>query len=197
MSRAFFGQPAGVTLHLIQRGYARAECFFRARDRAGYLHLLRGYAERFECRVHAYALMGNHVHLLLTPSRAGGVEDLMRVLCTRHARHLEESGVRRDTIWEDGFEASPVHARRYLFACMRYIEFNPVRARLVRHPGDYRWSSFRVNALGEADTLVTPHPFYYALARTPEARQAAYRALCQTTPCNVRARMAVSYPDRK
>ena len=187
MSRPFPGQPAGVTLHLIQRAHARAACFFRARDRAAYLHWLRGYAERFECSVHAYVLMGNHVHLMLTPSRSDGAEGLMQALCARYARYVEherlrESGERPSTLWEDGFEASPIHARQYLLACMRYIELNPVRAHLVTRPGDYRWSSFRANALGQEDLLVTPHPLYYALARTPEARQAAYRALCQRAP---------------
>lgn len=164
MARPHTVQPAGVALHVIQR--ARGACFSGDADRIGYLRRLRGHAQRVECAIHAYALMGNHVHLLLTPARPDGAGSLMDAL-------REPPGVR----WEEGFDASPVHARQYLFACMRYIESNPQRARLVARPGGYRWSSYRANAMGRVDALVTPHPLYYALGRTPGLRQAAYRAL--------------------
>lgn len=175
MPRPHYPQPAGVALHIIQR--ARAACFPGERDRLAYLHWLRGYAERFECAVHAYALMGNHVHVLLTPGRAGAAADLFKALNSRYARHLTGTHEFTTTPWENGFDASPIHARQYLLACMRYIESNPVRAQLVTRPGAYGWSSYRANALGREDALVTPHPLYYALGRTSAARQAAYRAL--------------------
>jgi len=108
--------------------------------------------------VHAYARMATHLHLLLTPSRRGGGELL--------AGRLQA----------DEFDATPVLARRYLLACMRYIELNPVRAGLVRHPADFRASSYRANALGEPDALVTPHAAYCALGRDAASRRAAYRA---------------------
>ena len=186
MSRPHYPQPAGVALHIIQR--ARAACFPGERDRLAYLHWLRGYAERFECAVHAYVLMGNHVHLLFTPARADAAADLVTALCVRYARHFSETHERANPLWEVGFDASPIHARQYLLACMRYIESNPVNAQLVTRLGAYRWSSYRANALGREDALVTPHPLYYALGRTPEARQAAYRALFQRVPCILRAR---------
>jgi putative transposase len=110
------------------------------------------------CAVHAYALMATHVHLLLTPLCADGASAL--------ARHLGAIDL----------DASPVLARRYLLACMRYIELNPVRAGLVRHPAEFRRSSYRANALGEPDALVTPHAAYCALGRSAEERRAAYRA---------------------
>jgi putative transposase len=110
--------------------------------------------------VHAYVLMGNHVHLLVTPARAHGGTELLREL----GGSVEE------------LDATPVVASRYLLSCMRYIELNPVRAGLVQRPADYRWSSYRANVLGRQDALVTPHPCYYALGRTPQARRAAYRA---------------------
>lgn len=185
MPRPHYLQPAGVALHIIQR--ARAACFPGERDRLAYLHWLRGYAERFECAVHAYVLMGNHVHLLLTPARADGAIGLMQALCVRYARYFAETHQHTDALWESGFDASPIHARQYLLACMRYIESNPVRARLVTRPGAYRWSSFRANALGQDDALITPPPLYYALGRTRESRQAAYRALFRRAPCMLRA----------
>lgn len=108
-------------------------------------------------RLHAYVLMGTHVHLLLTPLAAGGADLAREALGAREA------------------DATPVYARRYLLACMRYIELNPVRAALVRDPAHYRWSSYRANALGEPDELVTPHALYCALGRSAGERQRAYR----------------------
>lgn len=138
----------GVPLHLVLRGAAPL-----APERA--LERLRAASA---APVHAYVLMGTHAHLLLTPPRADAVAGVQRALGA------------------DALDASPVTTRRYVLACMRYIELNPVRAGLVRHPAHYRWSSYRANALGEADALLTPHALYCALGRTPEERRAAYRA---------------------
>ncbi|MGB7543769.1 MAG: transposase [Burkholderiales bacterium] len=167
-------EEPGVPLHLVQRG--PAACFSGARDCVAYLEGLRECAARDCCAVHAYALMSNHVHLLVTPARPGGATRLMRSAAEGYNRYLAEAYGHEGAIWEERFDGSPVHARRYLFACMRYIETNPMRAGLVREAGAYRWSSFRANALGEDDALVTPHPFYYALGRSREERCAAYRA---------------------
>lgn len=145
---ACVSQP-GVALHLVQRSGAR--------DAAGYLARLRTISERHGCGVHAYVLMGSHAHLLVTPARAEAAPAFME-------------GLGGD------FDATPVHVRRYLLSCMRYIELNPVSAGLVRDPADYRWSSHRANALGEADPLLTPHPLYFALGRGAAERCAAYRA---------------------
>ena len=151
-------QQPGVALHLVQRG--RQACFAGEQERLGYLARLRMAATGLECPVHAYVLMGNHVHLLVTPARADGGSALLREL-GGSAQELD---------------ATPVVAPRYLLACMRYIELNPVRAGLVRSPADYRWSSYHANALGWEDALLTPHPCYYALGRTAQARCAAWRA---------------------
>jgi putative transposase len=115
-------------------------------------------AAHADCPVHAYVLMATHLHVLASPRRASDL------------------GALRDALRARECDASRVHARRYLLACMRYIELNPVRAGIVREPGRYAWSSFRANALGAPDPRVTPHPAYYALGRTAEARRAAYRA---------------------
>jgi len=145
---ACVSQP-GVALHLVQRGGAG--------DAAGYLARLHTISNRHRCGVHAYVLMGSHAHLLVTPARAASASAFMEGL----------GGT---------FDATPVHARRYLLACMRYIELNPVSAGLVRDPADYRWTSYRANALGEADPLLTPHPLYFALGRGTAERCAAYRS---------------------
>ncbi len=172
----------GFAEHVIQRGTGRAACFFGAPDCLVYLGLLAVQAAAFECRVHAYALMGNHVHLLLTASQAAGTAGLMRAVREAYARHAREAdetgaagGARAGGALEEAYAASTIHAARHLLACMRYIELNPVRAGLVRRPGDYRWSSYGANAAGRRDALISPHPHYLALGRDPDLRCAAYR----------------------
>ena len=179
MLRPLCPEIPGHPLHVIQRGRLRSACFFGEEDCVAYLGWLGRYASRYSCSVHAYVLMGNHVHLLLTPSRAGGAAGLMRSLGERYERYVAEAHHRDSALWEDRYDALPVHVGRYLLSCMRYIELNPVRARVVAWPGQYRWSSFRANALGRNDPLLTPHAHYCVLGRSPEARQAAYRALFQ------------------
>ena len=169
-------EPRG-TLHVVQRARARSACFSHARDRAAYLDALRECAEREQCAVHAYALMGTHVHLLVTSARAGGAARLRPAIAARYARHLAAAYGHEEVLWEEPYDASPVRARAHLLACMRYIEENPVRAGLAAHPGAYPWSSYRANALGEDDALLTPHPHYCSLGRSPEERRAAYAAL--------------------
>ncbi|OGA14103.1 MAG: hypothetical protein A3G25_13615 [Betaproteobacteria bacterium RIFCSPLOWO2_12_FULL_63_13] len=170
-------QPPGHPLHLVQRGYCRAALFFCARDRVAYLHWLGCCAMHSDCAVHAYVLMGNHVHLLATPYKADGASLLMHVLAERYARYVERTHGRCGPILEQRFKALMIRSSRHLLECMRYIELNPVRAHLAGAPDAYRWSSFRANALGHPDALVTPHPTYYALGRTAAMRQAAYRQL--------------------
>ena len=169
----------GHTLHVIQRGRLHAACFFSSEDRAAYLGWLGDYARHTGCAVHAYVLMGNHVHLLLTPSRQGSVAALLRLLGERYARHVAATWQREEALWEEGFDATPVHNNRYALACMRYIELNPVRARMARSPEQFRWSSHRHYALGEANPLLTPHAAYAVLGRGAAARQAAYREFCK------------------
>jgi putative transposase len=118
--------------------------------------------------------MANHVHLLITPSHILAASDFVRAIREGYQCHIEDRNGSHDHVWNEDGETRPVYARRYLLACMRYIELNPVRAGIVAQAADYRWSSYRANALGYADPIVTPHPLYYALGRSPEARRAAY-----------------------
>jgi REP-associated tyrosine transposase len=170
------GFQPGSALHLVQRGRERAACFAGEGDRLAYLELLRRALERFECALHAYALMGNHVHFLVTPVRAGSAEALMRALGERYARQLAEAQGGEAPGWDEPTVSPPLYSRRQVLACMRYIELNPVRGGIVRRPEDFRWSSYRANALGHADPLLTPHGAYCALGRSAESRCAAYQA---------------------
>ncbi len=171
---------ADVTQHVIQRGNNRQPIFFADADYARYREILATAAKRHACAVHAYVLMPNHVHLLVTPRRPASVAKLMQSLGGRYVRYVNQTHGRTGTLWEGRYRSSLVDGERYLLACLRYIELNPVRAMIVSNPADYRWSSHRHHARGEADALITEHPLYDALGPTPEARRAAYRALFET-----------------
>jgi putative transposase len=118
--------------------------------------------------------MTNHVHLMLTPSEPGTVSRLMRTLGGAYVRFINASLERTGTLWEGRFKSCPVDGAGYALACIRYIELNPVRAGMVRRPEDYRWSSYRSNAFGLADSLVTPHQALEELAGDPDLRRARY-----------------------
>lgn len=167
----------GFPLHVIQRGNNRNPCFFSDDDCAAYLDWLRRAALKLDCAIHAYVLMTNHVHLLLTPSRPRAASTLMQSLGRRYVQYVNHTYRRSGTLWEGRFLSSVVHADAYLLKCMRYIELNPVRAGMVEQPGDYRWSSFRRNGLGRPDRMIREHDIYSLLGPDPEARQQAYRAL--------------------
>ncbi|EAR21680.1 transposase [Nitrococcus mobilis] len=168
---------AGVPLHLIQRGNNRQACFFAEEDYRAYLGWLEEYARASACAIHAYVLMTNHVHLLLTPRASGGASELMKRLGQRYVQYVNRTTGRSGTLWEGRFRSCLTQEEGYVLSCYRYIELNPVRANMVRHPGEYPWSSYRANAQGELSTLLTPHRLYTALGNNAEARQAAYREL--------------------
>jgi putative transposase len=166
---------AGVPLHIIQRGNNRIACFFAEQDYQFYLRHLEELAKRFECDVHAYVLMTNHVHLLITPSEIDSASLLMKHLGQRYVQYINRVYRRSGTLWEGRFKSSLVQRQGYLLRCQRYIELNPVRAGMVPHPREYLWSSYQANGELRASALLTPHDGYVALGETPEHRAAAYR----------------------
>ena len=168
---------AGVPLHLIQRGNNRQACFFSKDDYRSYLNWLKEYSEKYSCAIHAYVLMTNHVHLLITPRTAGGAGDLMKQLGQRYVQYVNRTYRRSGTLWEGRFRSCLTQEEDYVLGCYRYIELNPVRARMIEHPAEYPWSSYRVNAQGEHSALLTYHPVYTALGSDDEVRQTAYREL--------------------
>lgn len=166
---------AGLPLHIIQRGNNRTACFFADEDYALYLHHLGEMAREFHCALHAYVLMTNHVHLLLTPAQADGPSLLMKHLGQRYVQYVNKTYRRSGTLWEGRFRSSLVQRDGYSLKCQRYIELNPVRASMVRHPRDYAWSSYQTNAELRASTLIVPHQEYIGLGETPEQRASVYR----------------------
>lgn len=168
---------AGYPLHIVQRGINREPCFFTDEDYFCYLHWLDESARAYGCAIHAYALMTNHVHLLLSPKEDGASSRLMQSLGRRYVQYANRFYRRTGSLWEGRFKSSVVQAESYLLACQRYIELNPVRAGMVADPGQYRWSSYRANGLGEIDVCLTQHELYRSLGCDGGERQAAYRAL--------------------
>lgn len=166
-----------VPLHLIQRGNNRQACFFADEDYRFYLEWLAEHAGKTGCRIHAYVLMTNHVHLLLSAERATAAGELMKALGQRYVQYVNRTYRRSGTLWEGRFRSCLTQDETYLLACQRYIELNPVRAEMVAHPADYRWSSYRANAQGEENALLRPHPLYAALGGDAASRQLAYREL--------------------
>ena len=170
----------GIPWHIIQRGNNRAACFFSDDDYRLYLDQLTELAERFGCAVHAYVLMSNHVHLLLTPEDTDSAALLMKHLGQRYVQYVNRTYGRSGTLWEGRFRSCLTQTEDYVLACYRYIERNPVRANMVRHARQYKWSSYRANAEGRPDPLITPHDQYRRLGRTWATRREAYRAFVKT-----------------
>jgi len=167
----------GVPQHVIQRGNNREPCFFVEEDYNRYLTDLSETAVRHACAIHAYCLMTNHVHLLMTPMREHSISQTMQALGRRYVYYVNKTYRRTGTLWEGRYKASLIDSEAYLLSCMRYIELNPVRANMVEHPGEYRWSSYTANAQGEFTSVLTPHPLYLALDPDSPAREHAYREL--------------------
>lgn len=170
-------QLDNIPLHIVQRGHNREACFYGEEDYLSYLHWLGEALADSNCQLHAYALMTNHVHLLITPKKAALVPRLIMSLGRRYVQYINRTHGRTGTLWDSRYKSSVIHADTYLLTCMRYIELNPVRAGMVDDPAHYRWTSYRHNGLGRADKHLTEHPLYLALDSTTKMRQAAYRAL--------------------
>lgn len=167
----------GIPLHLIQRGNNRSACFYSQEDYLFYLEHLAEQARKRACETHAWCLMTNHVHLLLTPSHPAGASLLMKGLGQRYVQYVNRTYQRTGTLWEGRFSSCLVQEDSYVLACYRYIEMNPVRAGIVEHPAEYRWTSYRATAQGEESRFITPHAQYNALGETGLPRTASYREL--------------------
>ena len=167
----------GLPLHIVQRGHNRSACFFAEEDRLTYLNWLHEALQRERCKLHAYVLMTNHVHLLMAPEQADAVSRVMISVGRRYVQRINRTYGRTGTLWDSRYKSSLVQTQRYLLCCQRYIELNPVRAGMVSAPTDYPWSSYRANALGQTNPLLTPHEEYLALGTDDQSRCAAYRDL--------------------
>lgn len=167
----------GVPLHLIQRGNNRSACFYAEEDYLFYLDNLKLQAELHGCAVHAWCLMTNHVHLLVTPSKPESASLMMKGLGQRFVQYINRTYDRSGTLWEGRFRSCLLQEEDYVLACYRYIEMNPVRAGMVEHPAEYRWSSYGANAHGLPSAIIEANPLYTQLGETDDLRASAYREL--------------------
>jgi putative transposase len=167
------GQPQ----HVILRGNNRTEIFCTDADYQFYLEKLQLACKAHDCDLHAYVLMTNHVHLLITPHTEQSLAKAMQMVGRYYVQYFNYCYKRTGTLWEGRYKATLIDSETYLLTCMRYIELNPVRAGMVAHPSEYPWSSYRCNALGQQNELVIPHLEYRRLDKTDTERQAAYRQL--------------------
>jgi len=166
-----------IPQHVIQRGNNHQACFFTTQDYTVYLDKLREYSIRHKVSVHSFVLMTNHVHLLMTPESKCGVSELMQALGRYYVRYFNQTHDRTGTLWEGRFRSALVESERYFLTVSRYIELNPVRAKMVCDPARYPWSSYQANALGKEIKLLKPHECYLSLGSSAENRRVAYKAL--------------------
>ncbi len=171
-----FYQP-GLAVHVFQRGHNKEPVFFEAEDYLTYLRILKESAEACGCLIHAYVLMTNHVHLLVTPKSSTAISTLFQSIGRHYVPYINKTYQRRGSLWEGRHKGNIIESDAYFLRCMRYIEMNPVRAGMVDHPAKYRWSSYAANAQGIDNAVIYIHEQYLALGNNPESRQSAYRGL--------------------
>lgn len=167
----------GFPVHVVHRGNNREATFFSDEDYQFYLEALQTGLRRYAAHLHAYVLMTNHVHLLLTPEHENSIPRILQHIGRMYVRHINKTYRRSGTLWEGRHKSSLVDAEHYLLKCYRYIELNPVVAGMVKHPGDYRWSSYSHNAQGDRCPFISEHVLYQSLHENPERRFFYYREL--------------------
>lgn len=167
----------GIPCHIIQRGNNRETTFFNDSDYQFYLECLDHAVNKYKADIHAYVLMTNHVHILMTPLHKESISLVMQSIGRRYVQYINKKHKRTGTLWESRHKASLVDSEAYLLACSRYIEMNPVNANRVKHPSEYKWSSYKHNACGELNKLICPHEIYIRLGPNDELRQQAYTSL--------------------
>ncbi|VAW68511.1 Transposase and inactivated derivatives [hydrothermal vent metagenome] len=168
----------GHPQHVIQRGNNRQNIFREEEDYEFYFEKLLAASRQHQCDVHAYVLMTNHVHLLITPHTEEGIGKMLQMIGRYYVQYFNKKYKRTGTLWEGRYKATLINSEQYLLSCMRYIEENPVRAKnMAKHPSEYYWSSYQCNAQGQYDELVVTQREYKKLAKTASGRQIAYRAL--------------------
>ncbi len=171
-----FYQP-GIPAHVFQRGHNKLPVFFEDLDYLEYLRCLKRSADKHGCDIHAYVLMTNHVHLLLTPQSENSISQMFQSVGRDYVGYINHKYQRSGGLWEGRHKGNIIESCRYLLLAMCYIEMNPVRAGMVEHPAEYRWSSYVGNALGESSAILRCQEEYLALGQTSQTRCAVYNAL--------------------
>lgn len=171
----------GIPQHIVQRGNNRLPCFLGDNDRRHYLRWLRTASIEFDCAVHAYVLMDNHVHLLVTPPTVGAVSRMMQKLGRHYVGWFNHRHQRTGTLWEGRFKSCLVDSENYVLRCYRYIDLNPVRACIIGDPVLFPWSSCAAHCGQGDDSILRKHEAYVALGKSSAEQQEAYRDILNET----------------
>ena len=166
-----------VPVHIVQRGHSREPVFFEDQDYATYVHWLKEGGKKYRVSIHAFVLMTNHIHLLVTPAQGRDISLLMQYVGRRYVPYINDKYGKSGSIWEGRYKASLVQEDGYFLTVMRYIELNPVRAGMVELPGHYRWSSFCHNVGTKKISFLSPHVIYQGLGDCEGTREKAYQLL--------------------
>ncbi len=173
----------GVSFHVIQRGHNGSDAFCDDADCERFLDAVRRAATRWETSVHGFALMKTHYHLVVSPGTCDSLPRTVHQFGSEYVQYFNAKYDRKGTLWSGRYRALWIRDERQLLTCLRYVDRNPVAARIVDEPEDYRWCSYRAHAFGGSERWLTEHPTYTALGDTSENRCAVYRALC--TPIEI------------
>ncbi len=166
--------------HIIQRGHNRQAVFAGEDDYRYYLENLAEWKERFGCKVYAFCLMTNHVHLVVEPGEdAESLSRLMKRLAGRQTRFVNRLEDRSGTLWEGRFKSSPIESNAYLLACCRYVEMNPVFAGMCDDPAAYPWSSCRSKVSSRQFPWLDDDPLYLDFGASDDERRLRYREFLQ------------------
>lgn len=172
--------PVGFPYHVIQRGNNRQVIFNGDEDCAAYMSWLKEYADKYDVSIHAWVLMTNHVHLVVSPKHEDGISKMMQSLGRMYVRYYNSTYHRTGTLWEGRFKSCLIADNEYFLGCCRYVELNPVRAGMVEDPAQFKWSSYQSNALGLKSRILNPHEVYLSLGQSPEERQENYRKMFES-----------------
>ncbi|RJF99680.1 transposase [Noviherbaspirillum saxi] len=161
--------------HILQSGIDRQAIFRDDADYAAFLGWLREAAKQFQVAVHAYVLMPNHLHLLVSPSDTTGLARMMQWVGRHYVPYFNAKYQRVGTLWQSRYKATIIDSDQYFLQCSRYIELNPARAGLVASADEYPWSSLAHHVGMRSDPVIHDHRLFWALGNTPFDREAAYR----------------------
>lgn len=165
--------------HVTSRGNNKKQTFHERRDFSKCLKFIEECKNKFKFLLYAFVLMPNHIHLLMETTLYGGISDIMKLLNHRYAFWFNRKYEKTGHLWERRFHSRIVDKESYLLGCIRYIELNPVRSKLVTDPKDYHWSSYLFNAYGVTSPILDYHPLFNELGKNPEEIRQNYRNLVQ------------------
>ncbi len=167
--------PVDIPQHIIQRGNNKQQCFNADKDRKAYLFWIKKYSNKYCVEIHAWVLMDNHVHILCTPKQPFAISKMMQAIGRMYVQYFNYNYHRTGTLWEGRFKSCLIETSQYLLEVYRYIELNPVRAKIVDGPNEYSWSSYSNNALGTNSNIITPHEEYLSLGKSEDLRLTNYQ----------------------